>query len=118
MPGKKEIECGLDNIHVWIHFAGASGVPETILWEWLFHTKSEEGPNIGANIMTKVDDLLRSDRLIVQQIFDMATESISQDSAYEAGDPSMVDHVREYGNQRLSKNVDRRKGLQTRLLSF
>ncbi|WP_066632643.1 hypothetical protein [Desulfolucanica intricata] len=43
-----------------------------------------------------MDDLVRSGQLTVQQIFDIATESVSQDSAYEAENPSKVDHVWEY----------------------
>ncbi|AEG13870.1 hypothetical protein Desku_0230 [Desulfofundulus kuznetsovii DSM 6115] len=105
MSDEAEIERGLDNVHAWINYAIASGVPETIMWEWLFHTKPE-GPVIVTDILSKVDDLVKSGQLTVQQIFDIATESVSQDSAYEAGDPTMVYHVREYleNTIRLWKN--------------
>jgi len=93
MSDEKEIERGLDNVHAWVNYAIASGVPETIMWEWLFHTKPE-GPVIVTDILSKVDDLVKSGQLTVQQIFDIATESVSQATEYEAGE--MIGPVREY----------------------
>lgn len=95
MEISKEIERGLDHVRNWISFAGASGVPEEIMWEWLFHTKPQD-PVIWEEILARVDNLVIGGQLTVQQIFDIATEFVSKDSAYKAGDPSMVDHVREY----------------------
>jgi hypothetical protein len=87
-----ETERGINNIHGWINFAGASGVPDEILWEWLFHTEPE-----GIDILDKVADLIRSGQVTVRQMFDIAAAAISRNSAYEeAGDPSMIDHVRQY----------------------
>jgi hypothetical protein len=103
MSDEAEIERGLDNVHAWINYAIASGVPETIMWEWLFHTKPE-GPVIVTDILSKVDDLIRSGQLTVQQIFDIATGSVSQATEYEAGE--MIGPVREYleNTIRLWKN--------------
>ncbi|WP_347488444.1 hypothetical protein [Desulfoscipio sp. XC116] len=89
----KETERGLDNVHGFINYAIASGVPEVIMWEWIFHTKPKD-PVIVEEILATVDNLVIGGQLTVQQIFGIATKSVSNATENEAGD--MLDPVREY----------------------
>ncbi len=93
MLNDMEIERGLKHVHGWINYAIASGVPEAMMWEWLFHTKAE-GPIVVFDILTKVNELIRCGRITVRQMFDIASEAVSHD--YDLADPDLLDMVRGY----------------------
>ena len=93
----KETERGLNQVHAWIDYSAASGIPYEVMWEWLFHSEPQGLPESWDVLYGKLDRLIRSGKMSIREFFNIATESSSKDTELIRNlDMGMVEGVRDY----------------------